>query len=90
MSHALPLVSVVIPIRGDTALLAGLLDDLPPAAGVETIVSRTGSLAPAEAALRALRPDVIGKQRRGEGSGTGGFDELAARSRLGWRHQSAP
>ena len=58
MSHALPLVSVVIPIRGDTALLAGLLDDLPPAAGVETIVSRTGSLAPAEAALRALRPDV--------------------------------
>ena len=58
MSHALPLVSVVIPTRGDAALLAGLLDDLAPAAGVETIVSRAGSLAPAEAALRASRPDV--------------------------------
>ncbi len=58
MSHALPLVSVVIPTRGDTALLARLLDDLPPAAGVETIVSRAGSMGPAEAALRASRPDV--------------------------------
>jgi rSAM/selenodomain-associated transferase 2 len=58
MSHALPLVSVVIPSRGDAALLAVLLADLPPSAGVETIVSRAGPVEPAEAALQASRPDV--------------------------------
>ena len=58
MSHARPLVSVVIPTRGDAALLAVLLGDLPAATGVEIIVSRTGPAEPAEVALRTVRPDV--------------------------------
>jgi len=58
MSHGLPLVSVVVPSRGDAAPLARLLADLPPADDLETIVSRSGPDDPAEASLRASRPDV--------------------------------
>jgi rSAM/selenodomain-associated transferase 2 len=58
MSHGLPLVSVVVPSKGDAAPLARLLADLPPAGDVETIVSRTGPGDAVEAALRASRPDV--------------------------------
>lgn len=52
------LVSVVVPVRDDAAALARVLAGLPPAGGVEVIVSATpGDEAPL-AALRAARPDV--------------------------------
>jgi rSAM/selenodomain-associated transferase 2 len=68
MSHAAPLVSVVVPSCGDAALLARLAGDLAPSPGVEYIVSRTGPDDPAEAALRTARPDlrwVCGPRGRG-------------------------
>jgi rSAM/selenodomain-associated transferase 2 len=58
MSHAAPLVSVVVPSQGDAALLARLADDLAPSPDVEYIVSRAGPVDAAEAALRAARPDL--------------------------------
>jgi rSAM/selenodomain-associated transferase 2 len=58
MSHAAPLVSVVVPSHGDTVLLTRLADDLTPSPRVEYIVSRSGPDEPAEATLRAARPDL--------------------------------
>ena len=58
MSHASPLVSVVVPTRGDAASLARLAEDLAPSPDAEYIVSRTGPPDPAETALGAARPDL--------------------------------
>jgi rSAM/selenodomain-associated transferase 2 len=58
MSPANPLVSVVIPVRGDGAALTALLAGLPADPAVQVIVSRTGPADREEAALRASRPDI--------------------------------
>ncbi len=58
MSVADPLVSVVVPVRGDSAPLAALLAQLPPRDGLELVVSSTGPVDAAQQRLRASRPDV--------------------------------
>jgi rSAM/selenodomain-associated transferase 2 len=58
MSHPAPVVSVVVPSLGDAALVARLAEDFSPSPRAEYIVSRTGPADPAEAALRAARPDL--------------------------------
>jgi rSAM/selenodomain-associated transferase 2 len=58
MSHAAPLVSVVVPSLGDAAALARLAEDFASSPGVEYIVSRAGRDDPAERALRTARPDL--------------------------------
>jgi rSAM/selenodomain-associated transferase 2 len=59
MSPANPLVSVVIPVRGDTAPLQALLAGLRPGVDVQVIVSAAGEVGPPERALRTARPDVV-------------------------------
>jgi len=59
MSAAEPLVTIVVPVRGDATPLAALLAQLPSRPGVQVVVS---SAAPPEAssnALREGRPDVV-------------------------------
>jgi rSAM/selenodomain-associated transferase 2 len=51
-------VSLIVPVRHDTAGLAALLASLPPDPGVQVIVSSTGGVDSAQAALRVARPDV--------------------------------
>ena len=58
MSHLTPLVSIVIPVRGDSAALADLLRQLPATGNVEIIVSAAGD-ARDFASMRCARPDVI-------------------------------
>lgn len=57
MSAAL-LVSVVVPVRGDSGPLGVLLAQLPARAGVQVVVASTGEIDAAHARLRAARPDV--------------------------------
>lgn len=57
MSAAL-LVSVVVPVRGDSGPLGALLAQLPARAGVQVVVASTGEVDAAHAGLRAARPDV--------------------------------
>lgn len=52
------LVSIVIPVRGDTAPLERLLDALPPQAEVQLIVAATGDRDERWVALEARRADV--------------------------------
>ena len=58
MSAGIPLVSVVVPVRGDSAPLAALLAQVPPRGGVEVVVASTGPVDSAQQRLRAARPDV--------------------------------
>ncbi len=59
MSVALPLVTVVVPVRGDSAPLSALLAQLPPRAGLELVVASSGTVDAAQQRLRTVRPDVI-------------------------------
>ena len=58
MSAADPLVSVVVPVRGDSTPLSTLLAQLPSRPGVQIIVSSTGPADPTHDAIRGRRPDV--------------------------------
>ena len=58
MSHLTPLVSIVVPVRDDSAALSDLLQQLPPPGNVEIIVSAAGD-ASGFAPIRCARPDVI-------------------------------
>lgn len=58
MSFGCPLVSIVVPVRGDSAPLVALLAQLPPRDGVEVVVASTGPVDVAQQRLRAARPDV--------------------------------
>ena len=55
---AAPLVTVIVPVRGDSRALGALLTQLPAREGVEVVVASTGPVDVAQAALRAARPDV--------------------------------
>ncbi len=55
---AAPLVTVIVPVRGDSRALGALLTQLPAREGVEVVVASTGPVDAAQAALRAARPDV--------------------------------
>jgi len=57
MSAAL-LVSVIVPVRGDSGPLGALLAQLPAREGVQVVVASTGEIDAAHAALRIARPDV--------------------------------
>ena len=59
MSATGPLLSIVLPVRGDVPPLAALLEHLPQQPGVQVIVSRTGPSDAAGDALRDRRPDVV-------------------------------
>jgi rSAM/selenodomain-associated transferase 2 len=59
VSASPPLVSVVIPVRGDVAPLDRLMTQLPPHPEVELVVSATGPTDARLAALRSARPDVL-------------------------------
>ena len=54
-----PLVSVVVPVRGDSTALAALLAQLPPRDGVEVVVAGTGPADAVQERIRAARRDVI-------------------------------
>ena len=55
---AAPLVSIVVPVRGDSRPLGALLAQLPARADLQLVVASTGPVDAAQAALRAGRPDV--------------------------------
>lgn len=59
MSVTNPLVSIVIPVRGDSAPLTALLAQLPPRPHVELVVANTGHADAAQQHLRQSRPDVV-------------------------------
>lgn len=59
MSAADPLVSIVVPVRGDSTPLAALLEQLPSRPGVEVIVSSMGPTDATHDTVRLKRPDVI-------------------------------
>jgi len=59
MSAAEPLVSVVVPVRGDALPLAALLNQLPSRSGVQTVVATSGPPEAAYDALKTARPDVV-------------------------------
>ncbi len=82
MSVGIPLVTLVVPVRGDTAPLAALLAHVPAQDGVEVVVTSTGPVDPAQQQLRAARPDVVwldGPPGRGVQLNAG-----AARARGAW------
>jgi rSAM/selenodomain-associated transferase 2 len=58
MSATGPLLSIVVPVRGDSAPLGALLAQLPSRPGVQIIVSATGPSDAAAARIRAARADV--------------------------------
>jgi rSAM/selenodomain-associated transferase 2 len=58
MSATAPLVSVVVPVRGDSAPLATLLAQVPAGAGVDVVVASTGPADDGQQRLRRGRPDV--------------------------------
>lgn len=58
MSAGNPLISLVVPVRGDSAPLAALLAQVPPREGVEVVVASTGPPDAPQQQLRAARPDV--------------------------------
>lgn len=58
MPVGIPLVSIVVPVRGDSAPLATLLAQVPPRDGVEVVVASAGPVDAAQQRLRALRHDV--------------------------------
>jgi hypothetical protein len=58
VSHLAPLVSIVIPVRDDSAALSDLLQQLPASGTVEILVSAAGD-ASGFASIRCARPDVI-------------------------------
>lgn len=58
MSAAGPLLSIVVPVRGDSTPLAALLDQVPARPGLQVIVSSTGAADARSDRLRAGRPDV--------------------------------
>jgi rSAM/selenodomain-associated transferase 2 len=58
MSATGPLLSVVVPVRGDSASLAALLEQLPSRPGVQVVVSCTGPGDAMHDALRESRPDI--------------------------------
>lgn len=58
MSATGPLLSVVVPVRGDSASLAALLEQLPSRPGVQVVVSCTGPSDVFHDALRESRPDI--------------------------------
>ena len=55
---AAPLVSVIVPVRGDSRPLGALLGQLPVRADMQVVVASTGPVDVAQGALRAGRPDV--------------------------------
>jgi rSAM/selenodomain-associated transferase 2 len=55
---AMPLVSVIVPVRGDSGPLGALLTQLPARDRAELVVANSGSVDAAQAVLRAARPDV--------------------------------
>ena len=58
MSATSPLLSIIVPVRGDAAPLGALLAQLPSRPGVQIIVSRTGPSDAAASRIRAARADV--------------------------------
>ena len=78
------MVSVIVPVRGDSGPLGRLLDDLRPHAGTEVIVSNTGEPDARQRELRTSRPDVTwvdGPPGRGAQLNAGG---AAASGRWLW------
>lgn len=64
MSAVEPLVSVVVPVRGDGLPLLALLTQLPSRPGVEILVSTSGAPAAAYDAMKTARPDVVWVESR--------------------------
>lgn len=58
MSASAPLVTVVVPVRGDSGPLAALLGQLPARDDVQIVVASTSPVDEAQRRLRAARPDV--------------------------------
>lgn len=58
MSAVDPLVSVVVPVRGDSRALASLLAQLPARDDLQIVVASTGPIDAGQQRLRASRPDV--------------------------------
>ena len=64
MSAAEPLVSVVVPVRGDALPLAALLSQLPSRPLLQILVSTSGPPDAAYDAVKAARPDVVWLESR--------------------------
>lgn len=58
MSAARPLLSIVVPVRGDATPLAALLEQLPVRSGLQVIVSSMGPTDSTHEFIRAGRPDI--------------------------------
>jgi rSAM/selenodomain-associated transferase 2 len=59
MSAAEPLLSIVVPVRGDLTALAALLKQLPSRPGLQVIVSNTGRAESTADGIREGRPDIF-------------------------------